>query len=270
MISSITVQNLRSFPAVRWPFELPGLTVLCGTNSAGKSTLLKVPLLLRQSQAASAPSLESPGRLRFVGPQTNLGSYESVVTDHQVGATLGLGLRVPLTMEADTLDWLEAVSKDKAPTHRRQARNTKQEASEFDVFFEFVSVPASPSQDSRAEDPLDHQLKRAEFAIVARGKNVFRWTVEKTNSPGEQPRYRMVLPGDFFRTELAGFGALTMTSLSDSDAKSAALVPVEVPLSGLLPSAIYATVDAPGFEGERKRLPLPLDISRPFDAFVMP
>lgn len=241
------------------------MTVLCGTNSAGKSTLLKVPLLLRQSQAAASPTLESPGRLRFVGPQANLGSYGSLVTDHQVDTELGVGLRTPLRIDTDTLDWLEAVTGDRARTHRRQARSVAQEPSEFEAFFEFMSVSPEPEH---ADGPLlDHQLRRAEFTIIARDREVFHWTIEATNRESESPTYRMVVPGDFFRTELAGFGnALSLTSMSDSDAREAARVPVDVPLSGLLPSAIYATVEAPGFEGERKRLPLPLDISRPLDS----
>ena len=41
MITAIELENARLFEGGGWRFDLSPLTVLCGTNSAGKSTVLR-------------------------------------------------------------------------------------------------------------------------------------------------------------------------------------------------------------------------------------
>ena len=70
MLEKIGLKNVRSFKTLK-DFEFKPITVLCGTNSSGKSTILKSLLLWKQS-------LEnlSTNRRNFVlnGKYTNLGS----------------------------------------------------------------------------------------------------------------------------------------------------------------------------------------------------
>ena len=74
VLTAIHVRNVRLFKG-DWTFDLGPLTVICGTNSAGKSTLLKVPLLLQQSESLTGDSYESDGALRLQGPRLDLGEF---------------------------------------------------------------------------------------------------------------------------------------------------------------------------------------------------
>lgn len=47
MINSLTIKNIKCFEDQNFKFS--PLTVLCGANSAGKSTIIQALLLLRQS-----------------------------------------------------------------------------------------------------------------------------------------------------------------------------------------------------------------------------
>lgn len=51
MITGIELENIRIFKGKGWDFPLRPMTVFCGTNSVGKSTIIKSLLLLQQSQA---------------------------------------------------------------------------------------------------------------------------------------------------------------------------------------------------------------------------
>ena len=49
MMTQVSLKNVRIFGDELKSFELSPLTVFCGTNSSGKSTILKLLALLRQS-----------------------------------------------------------------------------------------------------------------------------------------------------------------------------------------------------------------------------
>ena len=83
MIENITVGNVRLFEGEKgWSFELKPLTVLCGTNSSGKSTILKMPVLLAQSHRTQEDVGLATGRLRCRGGQVDLGNYEALVSSN--------------------------------------------------------------------------------------------------------------------------------------------------------------------------------------------
>jgi predicted ATPase len=98
MLKSFRVKNLKAWSQQLWVdgVELAPITLLLGPNSAGKTSLLQVPLLLKQT-------FESPDRaldLNLGGQQgdlVDLGTAETVLhrgpgTDRELG--LGISLRV--------------------------------------------------------------------------------------------------------------------------------------------------------------------------------
>ncbi len=100
MITKIGLENVRIFDGSGWEFELAPMSVFCGTNSAGKSTLFKIPLLLRQSQGIRESYGVQSGRLRFVGSQVDLGSYSAFVSHNDITRDMSISLTV-----LDAMPW---------------------------------------------------------------------------------------------------------------------------------------------------------------------
>jgi predicted ATPase len=53
MLTGVSVGNMRVFEGDPWHFDLRPLTIFCGTNSSGKSTLLKALLVACEASRAS-------------------------------------------------------------------------------------------------------------------------------------------------------------------------------------------------------------------------
>src|ERR1700694_5663584 len=94
MITSIELENVRIFEDGDWKFPLHPLTVFCGTNSSGKSTILKTLLLLRQTQGIDESYSMLPGKLRFSGTQVDLGNYCAFVSHNDYQREVGLALTI--------------------------------------------------------------------------------------------------------------------------------------------------------------------------------
>ena len=92
MIKEIRMENIRVFEGTGWSFPLSPLTVFCGTNNSGKSTLLKVLLLLRQSMGIGESYTHEQGKLRFFGSQVDLGSYRSLVSHNEYQRDISISL----------------------------------------------------------------------------------------------------------------------------------------------------------------------------------
>ena len=80
MINKIGLKNVRVFDTY-YGFDLTPLSIFCGTNGSGKSTILKMFLLLRQSHGLYEAFGVRSGVLRFTGGQVDLGNYRTLVTD---------------------------------------------------------------------------------------------------------------------------------------------------------------------------------------------
>ncbi len=93
MFKKLYVLNVKVWGEQLWKdgVELAPVTLLLGANSAGKTSLLQLPLLLKQT-------FESPDRhldLNLGGQPTDildLGTYEDVVHQHDTARVVGLGI----------------------------------------------------------------------------------------------------------------------------------------------------------------------------------
>ena len=74
MLKKIGLNNLRSFKNLK-DLELKPITILCGTNSSGKSTILKSLLLWKQT----LENLSSNDGFLLNGRYTNLGTQENLL-----------------------------------------------------------------------------------------------------------------------------------------------------------------------------------------------
>jgi len=108
MLRYLYINNIRLFDNGKAAFPLPDLTVFSGTNSCGKSTILKTLLLLRQSQGLYESYGTRPGTLRFTGAQVDLGNYLSLVSYNDIRKNIEILLEIqaflPLYAAKELLD----------------------------------------------------------------------------------------------------------------------------------------------------------------------
>lgn len=91
MVDSIALENFKAIKS-RLALDLRPLTILCGSNSCGKSSILQSALLLKQTTEAQGPGqvLVANGRL------AHLGSLENIVYDHDATRDVRLEYVFPL------------------------------------------------------------------------------------------------------------------------------------------------------------------------------
>ena len=98
MLEKIGLKNVRSFKTLK-DFEFKPITVLCGTNSSGKSSILKTLLLWKQS--LENLSWTRPG---FVmnGRYTKLGSHDNFLYNKAKNKFIETNLQFKLEEDKDT------------------------------------------------------------------------------------------------------------------------------------------------------------------------
>ena len=89
MISKIEVKGFKPFRN-RQALQLSPITVLCGVNSCGKTSLLQCLLLLKQTLADPSPNVI----LRLNGALLQLGTFANVVFGHEVADGLEIALEL--------------------------------------------------------------------------------------------------------------------------------------------------------------------------------
>ena len=91
VLSGIKLNNFRAFTA---PTDVPlkQITLLFGQNSAGKSSIIKSLLLLQQSFSNRATRRIQP--FVFSGDSVDLGSFSSVISNHQTQRKFTMGVTV--------------------------------------------------------------------------------------------------------------------------------------------------------------------------------
>ena len=102
MIKKLRLKNLKTWSKQLWEpgVELAPITLLLGPNSAGKTSILQLPLLLKQT-------FESPDRLldlNLGGQPTDLvdlGTFESLIHNHDTRQELGIGLTLSVPGDSD-------------------------------------------------------------------------------------------------------------------------------------------------------------------------
>src|SRR5262245_6293902 len=93
MFTRILVKDLRVFAGKRHTFDLSPLTVFCGTNSSGKSTLLRVlPLLRENIRPSGARALNH--RFQFKTSDVDFGNFRAAVSENDVSRMLEIGVTV--------------------------------------------------------------------------------------------------------------------------------------------------------------------------------
>jgi hypothetical protein len=87
MLRQLRIQNFKSLPDTG-TLEIRPLTFLVGPNSSGKSSVLQVLLMLKQT----VESRDEGNPLRTNGPYVQLGRYQDLITGHDVDRRLSFSL----------------------------------------------------------------------------------------------------------------------------------------------------------------------------------
>ncbi|MAG33050.1 MAG: hypothetical protein CL908_19400 [Deltaproteobacteria bacterium] len=95
MFTKLRIKNFKAWGEQLWDpgIELAPVTLLLGTNSSGKTSLLQVPLLLGQTFGSTDRSLDlNLGGQK--GDLLDLGGYEDVIHGHDGSLDMGFGLSI--------------------------------------------------------------------------------------------------------------------------------------------------------------------------------
>jgi len=241
MITQIDLQNVRLFEGPQtWHFPLSPLTVFCGTNSAGKSTILKSLLLLCQTQSAPEEGYRD-GRLRLVGPLVDLGSFSSLVSHNENSRDITLGITVFDLLENRLLAPIRRARGPKSSGGRdTQHGYTLNVQFTFGVLKSERKTPVHdlPSvlsaRDSTTTKTKQPFLKEAKFLFKSGDDIDLSWKVSLMIGSIEQGpyEYSMSIPTDYF-TIAQGFNMIDAS-------KEGSHVEVETFMRGLLPAGLWA------------------------------
>lgn len=255
MISQIGLRNVRLFGNIGYSFNLPALTIFCGTNSSGKSTILKTLLLLRQSQGLNETYGTRPGMLRLTGSQVDLGNYQSFVTDkdsnRNIEISLGIKDLIPNRLA-------EAIAKSKDMQLKLKG---KQGATYYDLYTSFQFRAFKKAKETGEEGRITAVAPRgvlhnADFKLVVNEQLLASWSIARSISTKDDLSYTLRLP----ISEISEFD-ISFRELKRSTPIKRKELTFKTELDGLLPQYIYSE-DRSALKGrtERTNYPLPRHI----------
>lgn len=204
MLKAIELENIRLFEGAGWKFNLAPLTVFCGTNNSGKSTLLKTLLLLRQSQGIDESYSIDQGILRFVGTQIDLGDYESFVSNNDLEKEVGIAITIEEQMVPVWFLMLGDMSTEVKDELRNKYKNREYIPSSLKVSFMFSAQNRMNQEEFAKTESMAwgvekssflHKkgvLKKAKFVVTVDNVDLFWWEIQACESSKDtSPKYKI-------------------------------------------------------------------------------
>lgn len=267
MINSIGLKNIRIFRENMTTFSLPELCVFCGTNSSGKSSILKSLLLIVQSQGINESTLSKNGYLRFVGSQVDLGRYSTFVSDRNAKKEISIALNIPFLEQKDNIIILYNLKKKKKPQLKEDYNKMN-----LNVIFTFKPIQTKDELINETHEEqqsfkglftqIDGILKTAKFKISKENTSLLEWSVTLKKQRKEYI-YEIHMPKVYF--EKVG-GQKIMDIETSKDGKN---VFSTVALDGLIPSMLLAPIRDKNAKKEKNvsihSFPSPPHIERAFN-----
>jgi hypothetical protein len=266
MISSVSLGNIRVFRGKESNFSFGDLCVFCGTNSSGKSSVLKSILLLRQSQGIDEPVRARNGLLRFVGTQVDLGKFATFVSDRRTDAEITISITVPDPINKDHIRFLRSLLTDSSQSPEEQ-RIAEKPSCSLDVRFTFAGTPTR-FQDSvstagfgQNTAQLQGVLNTAAFTLKTPTETLLTWFVYKADdSRTEGPSYVIRLPNKYFE-KVGGRRIMDVDPSSDPEC-----IQLSVVLDGLLPARLFARIH----QEKDKQEKVPTDAKDRWNIYPLP
>jgi len=261
MITSIELENVRIFEDGDWKFPLRPLTVFCGTNSSGKSTILKTLLLLRQTQGIDEPYSMIPGKLRFSGTQVDLGNYCSFVSHNECQREVGLAITIKDVMPSGLVELIRAANKGEGFSDSGSIQKDKTADAHLPyslrAFFKFKSLSNTASNLLSLAQELDELstshsqslLTYAHFQMVLeqekptlKQEKLLSWEVVRAEGDASQRgSYQILIPQKHFEA-FRGFksDAIKLDLSQMVEIENEKFIKFEAALRGLLPISLIA------------------------------
>src|ERR1039458_3497821 len=243
MIREIELGNVRIFEGEDWRFELRPLTVFCGANSAGKSTLLKTLLVLNQSQNQKFAS-----RLCLAGPRVDFGDYRAFVSHHDVSKKVFMAAKVDFMVSSSTVEFIRP--RRRVAGQPKSSGDDVAKMGELKAAFTFsVAAPSSRAVTqrgtqstvavSRSDNPsgVHASVESALFQVFLEQEELLKWKVIRSDQENTQGQYKILLPTSYFK-RVGGFNVMSV--VQDGE-----WVRVITTLDGLLPRSIVAQPKPP-------------------------
>ncbi len=264
MIRDVSISNARIFLGPKtWSFPLSEITIFCGSNSAGKSTLLKTLLLLQQNFKWRTGTSRKPGVLQFSGKSVDLGDFQSFISQNDISKPLKISISIEdnfLPLNFSLLDkWLDSeilakLKSDHGPQSKpKYLLKTDLIFVSSDFIYESVneesqadlSPQIDPSEGVTGESVIRGVLSTASYEISIDDISILKWSIEverkassdiKKGKPGvdDQLRYFISLPANFFRA----LSHAHFIDTSNVPINSQGYMRIQVQLDGLFPVAI--------------------------------
>lgn len=255
MITSIELENVRLFDGKGWTFPISPVTVFCGTNSSGKSTLLKVLLLLKQSIALRDTSESLQGKLVFYSSQADIGNFHSIVTNHDRTRDIVLSVTIEDLVSVNLINYLRSLRNETA----NQSKERKAELDTYRLKSSFTfglrkqsktNFKNNPDESGIAGDLLYNNqsfLKTASFEMSYKDEELLSFqiisSIAHSGTENNTERYELILPRYFMDAFTKGMsiGLIGIETLDTKDSnESSAVRRYETTLRGILPQVLRA------------------------------
>jgi hypothetical protein len=242
MITEIELENVRIFEGSGWHFSLCPLTVFCGTNNSGKSTIIKTLLLLRQSQDIREHGAGQQGKLGLVGQQVDLGNYSSLVSYNDICRDIEIAVTIEDKLPFSLYQFLSLIN------HKEFALADEQFIA-YQLKSRFI-FGLSPNETSALKDNTlmtsssPAALKQALYEIRVDEQKLFSWEVVVSDSGiRHEPKYEMIIPTQFVE-QVEGF------QMSDKEARQETMR-FKTSLKGILPFGVWAKLAHKAVDGQK-------------------
>jgi predicted ATPase len=224
MLEELQLQNVRVFADKLWRFRLRPLTIFCGTNSAGKSTLLKSILAL--SQTLVDKPLSSDNFLHLSGNQVDMGDYSTAISGEDTDLSLGIGITISDRLPRPVI---HASFPEVVAPFDMLGQLEGYLPYDLEARFEFT----------KGVDNLQPRgvLSRGVFRLSSLGRQLLEFSVQRSPHPQGMSVYSLTLPMDFYARHMKEprqphFSAVDLATTS-----------VPVILNGVLPQYVLIEID---------------------------